>query len=68
MRLLLDTQLILWSVAEPHRVPRAAMDLMTAVGNELHFSVVSLWETTVKYGTGRANFQVDVRRLRRRLQ
>lgn len=68
MKLLLDTELILWSVAEARRVPKTAANLMTADGNELYFSVASLWETTIKNGTGRADFQVDVRRLRRRLQ
>lgn len=41
---------------------------MEAEENVLHFSVVSLWETKIKNGTGRVDFQVDTRRLRQRLQ
>ncbi|MGE0502483.1 MAG: type II toxin-antitoxin system VapC family toxin [Rhizobiaceae bacterium] len=67
MRLLVDTQLLLWAAAEPHRVPDQAAGLMEAEDNELHFSVVSLWETTIKNGLGRPDFQVDARRLRGRL-
>lgn len=68
MRLLIDTQLLLWAAAEAHRVPPTAVDLMEAEENELHFSVVSLWETTIKSGAGRPDFRVDTRRLRLRLQ
>lgn len=67
MRLLVDTHLLLWAAAEPHRIPAEASGLMGAEGNELHFSVVSLWEVTIKNTAGRPNFQVDTRRLRDRL-
>jgi PIN domain nuclease of toxin-antitoxin system len=68
MRLLLDTQLILWAAAEPHRVPTRAVELMADADNDLHFSVVSLWETTIKNGARRPNFQVDTQRLRSSLK
>jgi len=68
MRLLIDTQLLLWAAAEPLRLPRTASELMASETNHLHFSVVSLWETTIKNALGRPSFQVDVRRLRSRLQ
>lgn len=68
MRLLVDTQLLLWAAAEPHRVPKRAAALMEADDSDLHFSVASLWETTIKNTAGRPSFQVDTQRLRSRLK
>jgi len=68
MRLLVDTQLLLWAAAEPHRVPKRARILMEADDSDLHFSVASLWETTIKNGAKRPDFQVDTHRLRDRLK
>ena len=67
MRLLLDTHLLLWGAAHPDRIPREVLRLIETADNELHFSVVSLWEVTIKNTAGRPNFKVDTRRLRERL-
>lgn len=64
MRLLVDTQLLLWAAAEPHKVPATAVELMNSETSDLFFSVASLWETTIKNGTNRPGFNVDTRRLR----
>jgi PIN domain nuclease of toxin-antitoxin system len=68
MRLLVDTQILLWAAAEPNRVPAGAADLMNAEANELNFSVACLWETTIKNGAKRPGFQVDTHRLRNGLR
>lgn len=68
MRLLVDTQILLWSAAEPHKVPAAASDLLTAETSDLYFSVACLWEITIKNGADRPNFHVDTHRLRSRLR
>ena len=44
MRLLLDTHIILWSTAEPERLPRRIVDELLDPGNELWFSPISVWE------------------------
>ena len=67
MKLLLDTHLLLWAAGEPKRLPKAARALLSGAGNEPFFSAASLWEIAMKRGLGRADFQVDVRRLRRGL-
>ncbi|MGK9171415.1 type II toxin-antitoxin system VapC family toxin [Inquilinus limosus] len=67
MKLLLDTHLLLWAAEGAERVPADAFNLMADTGNELVFSVVSLWEIAIKRGLNRPNFQVDVRILRRGL-
>jgi len=67
VRLLLDTHLLLWSAFQRDRVPRSALELILDTGNELVFSVVSLWETAIKTQLGRADFRVDARLFRRGL-
>jgi len=67
MKLLLDTHLLLWSAVEPERLSREALTLIDDVDNQLLFSAASLWELAIKQGLGRADFQVDVKLLRRNL-
>lgn len=67
MTLLLDTQILLWAVNEPHRLPAAARTLLTNPHNELLFSPASLWEIAIKNTAKRDDFQVDPRVLRRGL-
>lgn len=68
MRLLVDTQLLLWAAAEPQRVPKKASLLMEDDDSDLYFSVASLWETTIKNRAGRSDFQVNTTRLRHGLK
>ena len=67
MRLLLDTQLLLWAASQPDRLPAIARDAIQNPDNALLFSVASLWEVTIKTTLGRPDFTVDPRLLRRGL-
>ncbi|HEV8240171.1 MAG TPA: type II toxin-antitoxin system VapC family toxin [Thermoanaerobaculia bacterium] len=67
MKLLLDTQLLLWAAGQPERLSRSARDLLEDEGNELLFSAASLWEIAIKKTLGRKDFQVEPRVLRRGL-
>ena len=67
MKLLLDTHLLLWAADNIERVPTGARTLMADLGNELLFSVASIWEIAIKRGLNRPDFQVDARILRRGL-
>ena len=67
MKLLLDTHLLLWAAGRPERLPAAARRLINDMENELFFSAASLWEIAIKRGSGREDFQVDPRLLRRGL-
>ncbi len=64
MRLLLDTQLLLWAAVAPSRISRPVHRLINDDANVLLFSVVSIWETTIKANLGRADFTVDPRQIR----
>ena len=54
VKLLLDTQLLLWAAGQPERLSAAARKLLNNPRNELLFSAASLWEIAIKNtpGTG----------------
>ncbi|MCC6472496.1 MAG: type II toxin-antitoxin system VapC family toxin [Burkholderiales bacterium] len=59
MRILLDTHLLLWSVARSRRLSREARRLLLDPANELFFSAGSLWEVAIKYALRRTDFDLD---------
>ena len=67
MRLLIDTQLLLWLAFEPERLSRTARSFIEPSDAELSFSVVSIWEVAIKRALGRTDFDVDPRLLRHSL-
>jgi PIN domain nuclease of toxin-antitoxin system len=67
VKLLLDTQLLLWAAGQPERLPVAARRMIDDASNQLMFSAASLWEVAIKSGLGRSDFRADVRLLRRGL-
>lgn len=67
MKLLLDSQLLLWAAGQPERLSARARKLLDDPGNELLFSAASLWEVAIKSALGREDFQVEPRLLRRGL-
>ena len=67
MKLLLDTQLLLWAAGTPDKLSASARKLLTRPRNELLFSAASLWEITIKNSLGRKDFRVEPRLLRRGL-
>lgn len=67
MQLLLDTHLLLWAAAAPEYLSARALALIDDPANQPWFSAASLWEISIKAGSGRADFQVDGGLLRRGL-
>ena len=67
MKLLLDTDLLIWAAIGSDRLSAKARKSIEDPINELYFSAASLWEIAIKNGLGRADFQVDARVLRRAL-
>lgn len=53
MRLLLDTHVLLWALAEPDRLSAAARDALTDGTNDLFVSSVSLFEVSTKHRLGK---------------
>lgn len=67
MKLLIDSQLLVWSAGSFSRIPPKARALMDIKGNALVFSAASIWELTIKATRHPDTFKVDPRRLRRNL-
>lgn len=67
MKLLLDTQLLLWAASEPARLKAATRRLLEDPRHELLFSAASIWEVSIKASLGRSDFDADPRVLRRGL-
>jgi PIN domain nuclease of toxin-antitoxin system len=53
MKLLLDTHIFLWYISNDHHLPKSLKDIIQDSVNEVYLSVVSLWESIVKYRLGK---------------
>jgi PIN domain nuclease of toxin-antitoxin system len=58
-RTVLDTQVLLWSMYRPQRLPLDIAAVIKDKSNELHFSAVSIWEIAIKRALGRPGFDVQ---------
>jgi len=57
MKLLLDTNILLWSAA--NKLPLVAEKLILDKSNHLFFSSACIWEVVIKADLGRTDFLVD---------
>ncbi len=53
MRILLDTHLLLWALAEPDKLPAAVRARIEDPESEILFSAASIWEIAIKGSLGR---------------
>ncbi len=60
MRLLVDTHVLLWAVAEPQKLPTASRAKLEAAENEVLFSAASIWELAIKLQIGRLLLPVEI--------
>jgi PIN domain nuclease of toxin-antitoxin system len=60
MRLLVDTHVLLWAVAEPRKLPKASRAKLEAGENDVRFSAASIWELAIKLQLGRLNLPVEL--------
>ncbi len=66
MRLLLDTNVLLWWLAGSRRLPRSIVSEIEDPENEVAVSAVSAWEISIKRQLGKLAFDDDLpERLRR---
>ena len=59
MKLLLDTHVILWSAAEPEKLPAKIAGELEEESNELWFSSISVWEILLLAEKGRVVVKAD---------
>jgi PIN domain nuclease of toxin-antitoxin system len=58
MRILLDTHILLWSLAEPHRLDAETRAAIADGADAVLFSAASIWEIAIKSQLGRIDFAV----------
>ncbi len=59
MRLLLDTHVLLWWLADDRKLAKPARDLIANPDNDVHVSSVSVWEAAIKATLGRLEIELD---------
>ena len=59
MRVLLDTHVLLWALAEPRRLDAEIRATIESGDTEMLFSAASIWEIAIKAGLGRTDFAFD---------
>lgn len=53
MKLLLDTHVFLWYISKDNRLAKTLRESIQNIENQVFLSVISLWETIVKYQIGK---------------
>lgn len=61
MRLLLDSQVVLWSLESPERLATEAVAAITDPANSVDVSAASLWELAIKQSIGKLKVDGDLR-------
>jgi PIN domain nuclease of toxin-antitoxin system len=59
VRLLLDTHVLLWWLADDLKLPRVSRTIIANPDNEVLVSSVSLWEISIKAALGRIEVELD---------
>jgi PIN domain nuclease of toxin-antitoxin system len=60
MGLLLDTHLLLWSLAASRKLPTDLRDLLVDPRNTVFYSAASVWEIAIRSRLRRRDFRVNV--------
>ncbi len=68
MRLLLDTHLVLWALADSPRLSRRARDHLADPENECWASSASVWEIAIKVALGKYSLGVPLSDLERAIE
>ena len=59
MRLLLDTHIALWAVLKSDTLSSETKDILLSESNEIFYSVISLWEVSLKHSINSENMEID---------
>src|SRR5437764_8748193 len=57
MNCLLDTHTFLWAAINPEKLSRQARVTILDAANDIHVSVVTFWEVSLKYALGKIELQ-----------
>ena len=59
MRLLLDTHILLWWLADDRNLGKTAREIIANPTNDVHVSSASVWEAAIKAALGRLEIEMD---------
>ena len=59
MNYLLDTQILLWTLVDPDKVPGRMRRIVEDTENRVWFSAASIWEIAIKHSLAKADFAVE---------
>lgn len=59
MRLLLDTHVLLWWLADDRKLAKKGRDIIASPDNDVLVSSVSAWEISIKAALGRLDIELD---------
>lgn len=59
MRVLLDTHILLWWLADDRKLVQNARDIIANPGNDILVSSASAWEISIKTALGRLEIELD---------
>ncbi len=59
MRVLLDTNILIWALIEPSTLDPVAYAMLADRKNEIYFSAASIWEIAIKRSKNQPEFQID---------
>ena len=59
MKILLDTNILLWIAGSPEKIPENILNQIQDTQNTLFFSAASIWEIAIKHALGKPDFSFD---------
>ena len=59
MKILLDSHILLWSVLEPHKLPKNIYTILDKNKYPSFISIASLWEIAIKANVGKLHLPED---------
>ena len=59
MKLILDTHMFLWAIAEPDRIPKNRRSIIESRANRVYVSAISVAEIMIKASIGKLDFEFD---------
>ena len=57
MKYLIDTHIFLWSLFSPHKISKAARQILEESGNSVFVSTITFWEISLKYALGKLKLE-----------
>lgn len=58
MHILLDTHILIWLISTPEKIPAKLLKKLSQKNLNLYYSIVSLWEITIKLNIGKINLNL----------